>query len=474
MPKAGAAPKVKAARERARQGREGRGEDARASGTAAPARRRPPGRRSSEASAGIGRAEATLAQAPDAAAAATASLTATKDQLVGWLGEEGDPRSLFEAREAELTAAEQAVGDARARRSRRRGRVSTRPRSSPRARRGAIATLANRLSGAWGRLEEDRDVAAEPDAVESAFTAIREELVTRHERATAERDVATSRVEDATRARVGDPARASTSMPDDDFRRALAEAGVAHGADGARVAELEERIAAASELERKVLELEARRGIAKRLADDLQPSRFLDFLLEEERAELAELGSDHFSQLTDGALSLHRRRPVRHRGPERREHEAEGRLASPAERRSWRRWRWRSPSPRWSRAAADAWTPSSSTRDSAASTPSTSTGRWTASDGWFRGRSSAGGPRQPCGRDARGDRGPDRARQARRHRRHDRAVRRRTRCVEASRGVRRRGRPNYPGRGTSKDLPDSDHIPPVADYGLPLGGPIEP
>ena len=33
---------------------------------------------------------------------------------------------------------------------------------------------------------------------------------------------------------------------------------------------------------------------------------------------------------------------------------------------------------------------------------------------------------------------------------------------------------NYPGRGTTKDLPDSDHIPPVADYGSPRGAPIEP
>ena len=65
----------------------------------------------------------------------------------------------------------------------------------------AIATLANRLSGVWGRLEEDRDVAVEPEAIESAYAAIREELVTRHERATAERDVATARVDDAARAR---------------------------------------------------------------------------------------------------------------------------------------------------------------------------------------------------------------------------------------------------------------------------------
>src|SRR4029079_1069198 len=33
---------------------------------------------------------------------------------------------------------------------------------------------------------------------------------------------------------------------------------------------------------------------------------------------------------------------------------------------------------------------------------------------------------------------------------------------------------NYLGRGTSKDLPDSDHIPPVADYGVPGSMPIQP
>jgi len=71
-------------------------------------------------------------------------------------------------------------------------------------------------------------------------------------------------------------------------------------ADGMAVGDKPRRIASASELERKLLELETRRGVAKRLAGDLQPSRFLGFLLEEERAELAELGSEHFSQLTDG------------------------------------------------------------------------------------------------------------------------------------------------------------------------------
>lgn len=76
---------------------------------------------------------------------------------------------------------------------------------------------------------------------------------------------------------------------------------MAHGTATAHVQELEERIASASELERRVTVCEARRAVAKRLTDDLQPSRFLGFLLREERAELAELGSDHFAELSDGA-----------------------------------------------------------------------------------------------------------------------------------------------------------------------------
>ena len=296
-PKAGAAPKVKAAENalvRAEKTEaKARIERDRRAGAEASARTSV-----EESSAGIARAESALALALDTVAAATASLTATKDQLVGWLGEEGDPRSLFEAREAELTAAERAVESAnRAVESARAG-LDEAARLAEGAG-GAIASLANRLAGVWGRLEEDRGVAVGPEAIESAFAAIREELVSRHDRATAERDIANARVDDAGRARL-EVLRSVDLGPNDDFRRALAEAGVAHGADGARVTELEERIASASELERTILDLEARRDIAKRLASDLQPSKFLGFLLEEERAELAELGSDHFSELTDG------------------------------------------------------------------------------------------------------------------------------------------------------------------------------
>ena len=89
--------------------------------------------------------------------------------------------------------------------------------------------------------------------------------------------------------------------PGADFGEARTDAGVRHGTAAARVAELEATIERAGDLEASVLAAEARRDVADRLARDLQPSRFLAFLLEEERAELAELGSEHLDQLTDGS-----------------------------------------------------------------------------------------------------------------------------------------------------------------------------
>ncbi|MDP9243383.1 MAG: hypothetical protein M3O84_09450, partial [Actinomycetota bacterium] len=89
---------------------------------------------------------------------------------------------------------------------------------------------------------------------------------------------------------------------DADFGAARSEAGIRFGTAAARMKELEDRIAVAGELEGRIVDAEARRDVADRLARDLQPARFLAFLLEEERAELADLGSEHFEQLTDGGF----------------------------------------------------------------------------------------------------------------------------------------------------------------------------
>jgi len=297
VPKAGVAPKVTAAQKALTRAEKAEGADRtrkeRCATAEASARTA-----ITEAGKRIVKAEADCARAGTALAAIEADLAATKSQLVEGLHADGDFRSLFEARRSELAAAESAFEDARADLERARADLEEAKRLAEGAS-DAIAALANRLSGLWGRLDEDRDFSRDPDALAESFAELRAAIVVRHDEAIAARDAANTRIDDARQARSA-LLDALGLAPADDFRRALAEAAMAHGTAAARVQDLEERIASASELERQVMEGEARRAIAKRLTDDLQPSRFLGFLLQEERAELAELGSDHFADLSDG------------------------------------------------------------------------------------------------------------------------------------------------------------------------------
>ncbi len=231
--------------------------------------------------------------------AARAALDATRSQLVEWLGEEGEIQSLFQAREAELTAAEDASVAAKdAVRACRDALDGAKELAAGAAR--ALAALANRLAGSWGRLGRDDAVAPDPQDVRSAFAELREAVVAAHDEATARSEEARTRSAE-TEIALADLFAGAGLEAGADFATALAEAGVRHGTAAARVTELETTIARAGDLEAEILAAEARRDVADRLARDLQPSRFLAFLLEEERAELAELGSEHLDQLTGGA-----------------------------------------------------------------------------------------------------------------------------------------------------------------------------
>ena len=230
--------------------------------------------------------------------AAEATIAATNGQLVEWLGE-GDARTLLEARQAELDAAEGAAEDARAGVDASRKDLEQTRGSAAQAGK-QLTSFANKLSGAWGRLGEDRDVAADPASLRDAFVSLGEAVLARHADAEERRADARARIEQATAASA-DLLSSVGLGPGDDFRTELTEAGVHHGAAATEVATLEAEIGRANELEGRIVEGEARRDVARRLSDDLKPSRFLAFLLEEERAELADLGSAHFEQLTDGA-----------------------------------------------------------------------------------------------------------------------------------------------------------------------------
>ncbi|MGZ6543837.1 MAG: AAA family ATPase [Actinomycetota bacterium] len=230
--------------------------------------------------------------------AAEAAIATTNGQLVEWLGE-GDARTLLEARQAELDAAEHAAEEARAAVDASRKDLEQTRGSAAQAGK-QLTSFANKLSGAWGRLGEDRDVAADPAALRDAFVSLGEAVLARHADAEERRADASTRIDQATSASA-DLLSSVGLEPGDDFRTELTEAGVRHGAAATEVGTLEAEIGRANELEGRIVEAEARRDLARRLSDDLKPSRFLAFLLEEERAELADLGSEHFEQLTDGA-----------------------------------------------------------------------------------------------------------------------------------------------------------------------------
>ena len=66
------------------------------------------------------------------------------------------------------------------------------------------------------------------------------------------------------------------------------------------VATLEERIGSEKELRGRIETSVARRRRLDGIAKDLTPANFLRYLLEEDRATLAELGSEHCETLTNG------------------------------------------------------------------------------------------------------------------------------------------------------------------------------
>ena len=160
-----------------------------------------------------------------------------------------------------------------------------------------VARLAGRLGNAWGRLGEDVDVAANPDALVEGFVRLAEAVHERLASATGEADAArTDGAEGeaslaAARERLGVP-------PGGDLVEARSDARAAQAAAAQRVEALEAVVAAAADLDVRLAAATDARDLARRLATDLQPSRFLAFLLEEERAALAELGSTHLEALT--------------------------------------------------------------------------------------------------------------------------------------------------------------------------------
>ena len=194
-------------------------------------------------------------------------------------------RSFIRARQNRLPAPRFAVSTARA-----RGHVGVR----------GVATLANELATAWGLLGQARPVGTAATDVRSSYVELGETLVERLAEAAEAGDRAAAEAHAATEAVAAELA-AFDLTPDVDVARLVADSAAAAAASAERVRTIEETLAAGADLEARLVVATGARDVARRLAADLQPSRFLAYLLEEERAALADLGSVHLEELTDGA-----------------------------------------------------------------------------------------------------------------------------------------------------------------------------
>ncbi|HET6714535.1 MAG TPA: SMC family ATPase [Actinomycetota bacterium] len=239
-----------------------------------------------------------LERAEEALRAADAALSAVQSELVDRLGE-GDPRALLEERTRELADASAAMertnaaaADARAALDRAR-RVGENGRDR-------LSTLANRIVSVWGMLGQARGVATDTTAVRSAFVEAGEALLEGHEHAR----TALAAAQQESQAATGTMRALLEGVglePDDDLTMALATASAEHGAADEQVRSLRATIDAGADLDGRITAARTDHALASRLVADLQPSRFLAFLLEEERRALAELGSVHFEELTGNA-----------------------------------------------------------------------------------------------------------------------------------------------------------------------------
>ena len=240
--------------------------------------------------------EGEVEQAHLARTEAEAELAATAAQLVDVLGE-GDPAELLEVRRRAAAARTEAAADARRKAEQVRARhdqaivdeqAAAKELSALRV---GLVELATRLGRPVGAIEDD------PAALGRATETLRaawEETVTSLEAAVADG-----------RSAVDEGAAERQELLDElgitgDFVSALAaeEATVSHLSADVAAAEVE--IAAAADLMVLRDALIADKGRYDRIAGDLTDSRFVRFLLDEERARLADLGSEHFQRLSSG------------------------------------------------------------------------------------------------------------------------------------------------------------------------------
>lgn len=247
----------------------------------------------------LARAVADVATAEDALTSAHEALALTKDRIVRRLGDGSDPIAAIEAMRRALEEAETTLRAAVSTANQMRAAVDDARRRVTDAS-SEVATLGAKIAGTWGLLGDPREPATDPDAIRASSEELLHAVRARTTEAEDLARTARSALEDAT---AGLTARLTELglAPDADFTRALADAAARSATCDAKLAELQATIDEGADLDARIAEATQTRDLAQRLANDLQPSRFLRWALAEERRALADLGSLHFEELTDGA-----------------------------------------------------------------------------------------------------------------------------------------------------------------------------
>lgn len=223
-------------------------------------------------------------------------LDRSRAEIEALLGE-GDPAALLSAERAALEALRSEAAEARRDREAKLGRFNEAAADEKQAQ-SFVSDLKIRINVIAALLGTDPDIPKDDsEAVGSALTALHEEWnritsgleqTMEEEQAKAEADsgrLAELRAEHAVEGPIGE-SLAAVGAACDQIRAGIEQ-------DEQLLAGLEGLEAARKDWKRKV-------RLNSKLVKDLTDSRFIRFLLEEERAALADLGSEHFERLSSG------------------------------------------------------------------------------------------------------------------------------------------------------------------------------
>ena len=225
-----------------------------------------------------------------------ALLDRSRTEIEDLLGE-GDPAALLGAARAALEALRSEAAGARRDREAKLGRFNKAAADEKQAQ-SFVSDLETRIRVTAALLGTDTDIPKDDhEAVGSALTALHKEWnritsglerTMEEEQAKAEADsdrLAVLRAEHEVEGSIGE---------------SLAAVGAACGQIRATIEQDEQLLAGLEDLEAERKDWKRKVRLNSRLVKDLIDSRFIRFLLEEERAALADLGSEHFERLSSG------------------------------------------------------------------------------------------------------------------------------------------------------------------------------